>query len=101
MVNVQKQQQQQQRQLHVLDLHSTAHQHECSYSNLENHPLQFHCLLPLFQGMPIVVDADDAPAIPYSAAAGGGDAVNLGIARAKGESKEEKKARKEAVKLQV
>jgi hypothetical protein len=37
MVNVQKQQQQQQ-QLHVLDLHSTAHQHECSYSNLENHP---------------------------------------------------------------
>jgi hypothetical protein len=51
--------------------------------------------------MPIVVDADDAPAIPYSAAARGGDAVNLGIARAKGESKEEKKARKEAVKLQV
>jgi hypothetical protein len=53
------------------------------------------------QGMPIVVEADDAPAVSFSAAAGGGEAVNLGVARAKGESKEEKKARKEAVKLQV
>ncbi len=51
--------------------------------------------------MPIVVEADDAPAVPFSAAAGGGEVVNLGVARAKGESKEEKKARKEAVKLQV
>ena len=32
---------------------------------------------------------------------GGGEAVNLGVARTKGETKEEKKARKEAVKQQV
>ena len=59
--------------------------------------------------MPVVVeaDADDAAAAVdggggVAAAAGvGGEVVNLGAARVKGESKEEKKARKEAVKEQV
>jgi hypothetical protein len=49
--------------------------------------------------MPVVEEADDGAVL--AAAAGGGEAVNLGVARAKGETKEEKKARKEAVKLQV
>lgn len=55
------------------------------------------------QGMPVVAEADDAAAdLRFAAAAAGGaEAVNLGVARAKGETKEEKKARKEAVKLQV
>jgi len=51
----------------------------------------------------VVAEADDAAAdLRFAAAAAGGaEAVNLGVARAKGETKEEKKARKEAVKLQV
>ena len=51
--------------------------------------------------MPVVVVADDVTEGPCAAAAGAGEAVNLGVARTKGETKEEKKARKEAVKQQV
>jgi hypothetical protein len=53
------------------------------------------------QGMPVVVAAEDVTEGPCAVAAGVGEAVNLGVARTKGETKEEKKARKEAVKQQV
>jgi hypothetical protein len=53
------------------------------------------------QGMPVVVAADDVTEGPCAVAAGVGEALNLGVARTKGETKEEKKARKEAVKQQV
>ncbi len=48
-----------------------------------------------------MVAADDVTEGPCAAAAGVGEAVNLGVARTKGETKEEKKARKEAVKQPV
>jgi hypothetical protein len=54
--------------------------------------------------MPVVAEAEDHDAHSTGAlmfAAGGAEAVNLGVARIKGETKEEKKARKEAVKQQV